>query len=57
MGLGSPIKSLSIRDMVSQEKPWILFLQETKIEEKEVIHVAKPFKKDNNGITQDSKGA
>jgi len=56
-GLGNLAKNLAVRDIIKQESPSIVFLQETKLEEVEIMKATGNFWRDSLGSSQSSRGA
>lgn len=56
-GMGGPSKSFSVKDLVKNEQPTILLLQEMKLEEEELIKLSKNFWNGSERIGHNSRGA
>jgi exonuclease III len=56
-GLVNMSKEESLRDLIRAEKPIVVLIQETKLEEKEVVHVGKIQWRSSEGTTISSRGA
>jgi len=55
--IGGPRKTIQIKYLVKHERPTFLFLQESKLEDNDLMGVSKSFWKESSGITQSSRGA
>lgn len=55
-GLGSPQKVEAMRDLVRINKPEILLVQETKMEDDSTLHAGKAFWKKSLGEAVSSRG-
>jgi len=56
-GLGSPQKVEAMRDLVRINKPEILLVQETKMEDDSALHAGNTFWKKSSGEAVSSRGA
>jgi len=56
-GLGSKAKEEAIKDLIRIQKPDILLIQETKMEENTLLQAGKSFWKKGPGIANNSRGA
>ena len=56
-GLGNPAKILAVRNIIKQESPLVVFLQETKLKEAKVLKAARNFWRDSSRLAQSSRGA
>ena len=55
-GLGNPLKSEAVKDLLKMEPSDILLLQETKIEEEALLSINKSKWKKNAGVTVSARG-
>ena len=56
-GLGSKPKEEALKDLIRIQKPEILLIQETKMEENSLLQAGKSFWKKGPGIANNSRGA
>jgi exonuclease III len=56
-GLGRKFKTSQIRDLVKEEKPHLLMIQETKLEDNQVLQELKHMWRECEGLAFRSRGA
>jgi exonuclease III len=56
-GLGSKMKEEALRDLVRLENPEVLLIQETKLEEKDLLRISQSFWKKGPGKAVSARGA
>lgn len=56
-GLGSKLKEEALRDLVRLVRPEVLLIQETKLEEEELLRVSNTFWKKGPGRAVSARGA
>jgi exonuclease III len=56
-GLGNPLKSEAVKDLLKNESPEILILQETKIEGETLLEIIKLKWKKNAGKDMSARGS